>query len=246
MDLSPLALAYCVVVLLLAYGLRGSTGFGAAAGMPLLALVIPVKTLIPAWTLMSIASSIAILGRDRREVAFRSVLPLLPWCLLGIGVGLYFFKALDSRTLARGLGFVILAYAAYSASAMMRTPQKARPLHRMVTPVSGVLAGAVGTLFGTLSTLFFAMYLDSCRLAKGAFRATMSALLLTLGVVRGAGYWLVGEFTREALLLCAAMLPVMLVGIYIGNRVHVALSDRAFKWLVIAAMALSGAPLLFG
>lgn len=244
MDLSPLALVYCVVVLLVAYGLRGSTGFGAAAGMPLLALVIPMKTLIPAWTLMAIASSLAILGRDRREVTFRAVVPLLPWCLLGILVGLYFFKALDSRMLARGLGGVILAYAAYSAWGMMRPSTRARLSHRIVTPVSGVLAGVVGTLFGTLSTLFFAMYLDSCKFTKGAFRATMSALLLAMGIARGTGYWLVGEFTREALLLCAAMLPAMLVGIYIGNRVHMGLSDRGFKWLVIATLVVSGVPLL--
>jgi len=245
MDLSPLALAYCVVVLLVAYGLRGSTGFGGAAGMPLLALVIPLKTLIPAWTLMAIASSIAILGRDRREVTFRAVVPLLPWCLAGIAIGLYFFTALDSRSLARGLGCVILAYAAYSAWGMMRPASTGRLPHRIVTPVSGLLAGVVGTLFGTLSTLFFAMYMDSCRLAKGPFRATMSALLLTLGIVRGAGYWLVGEFTREALLLCGAMLPVMLIGVFIGNRVHLALSDRGFKWLVIATLVISGIPLLF-
>jgi hypothetical protein len=39
------------------YALRGSTGFGAAAAMPLLGLVIPLKVLIPAWTLVGLAAS---------------------------------------------------------------------------------------------------------------------------------------------------------------------------------------------
>lgn len=68
-SLSAVEIAFCFVVLLLAYGLRGSAGFGGAVGMPLLALVIPIKVLVPAWTLLGIASSIAILGRDRRLVA---------------------------------------------------------------------------------------------------------------------------------------------------------------------------------
>ena len=41
-SMSGPEIAYCVAVVLIAYGLRGSTGFGGAVGMPLLALVIPI------------------------------------------------------------------------------------------------------------------------------------------------------------------------------------------------------------
>ena len=83
--------------MLLAYGLRGSTGFGGAVGMPLLALVLPIKILIPVWTLLGFASSVAILGRDRRHVARRDFIAFLPWCVLGIAIGLYLFKTLGDR-----------------------------------------------------------------------------------------------------------------------------------------------------
>src|SRR2546430_15439545 len=36
-------------------------------GLPLLALVIPVKVLAPAWSLIGITSSAAIIGRDRER-----------------------------------------------------------------------------------------------------------------------------------------------------------------------------------
>jgi len=52
--LSPLEISYCCVVMVVSYALRGSTGFGAAAAMPLLGLVIPLKVLIPAWTLIGL------------------------------------------------------------------------------------------------------------------------------------------------------------------------------------------------
>src|SRR5947207_14205274 len=71
-DLSPLELTYCVAVLLFTFALRGSLGFGGAIGLPLLALVIPVKILAPAWSLVGIVSSAAIIGRDRRHVARRA------------------------------------------------------------------------------------------------------------------------------------------------------------------------------
>ena len=60
LSLSLPEAAYCCVVIIAAYAVRGSSGFGAAAAMPLLALVVPLKILVPVWTLLGAASSIAI------------------------------------------------------------------------------------------------------------------------------------------------------------------------------------------
>ena len=87
-GLSVWELAYCVAVILLAYGLRGSIGFGGAIGMPLLALVVPVKTLVPVWTLLGFTSSLAILGHERRHVDRAAFVAFLPWCALGVAAGL--------------------------------------------------------------------------------------------------------------------------------------------------------------
>lgn len=244
LSLSPLELAYCIVILLLAYGLRGSTGFGGALGMPLLALVVPIKVLVPVWTLLGIASSLTIVGRERRHVDVRAVVPFLPWCLLGIALGLYLFATLDGRILSRGLGALVIGYALYSLWGMYRRGTAPRSHSPVVAPLAGTLSGIVGALFGTMATVFFVMYLDTRTLAKHAFRATMSAMLIVLSVVRGIGYYAVGEFTRESLVLFAAAVPVMLIGMYIGNRIHLALSETTFRKVVIAVLFVCGIPLL--
>jgi uncharacterized membrane protein YfcA len=242
--LSPLELAYCIVALLIAYGLRGSTGFGGALGMAMLVVVIPIKVMVPAWTLLSIASSIAILGHDRRYIAWREVGPFLPWCLLGIAIGLYLFTTLDARTLANGLGVVVLLYAVYALWTTTEAPAGWRLPARLLGSVAGTVSGAVGTVFGTMATPFFVMYLEARRLAKQAFRATMSAMLLALAVVRGIGYYAVGEFTQDALIVFAAAFPVMLIGIAVGNRIHLAVSELAFKRVVGATLLACSVPLL--
>src|SRR5215831_7939911 len=104
LSLSPLALSYCGIIMVLAYAARGSTGFGAAAAMPLLGLVIPLKVLIPAWTLIGLAAGITLLGRDRTHISWREMLVLVPGTLVGIAIGLYVFKTLDAATLARSFG----------------------------------------------------------------------------------------------------------------------------------------------
>jgi uncharacterized membrane protein YfcA len=244
LALSSFELAYCVVVLLLAYGLRGSTGFGGALGMPLLALVVPMKVLVPVWTLLGIASSLTIIGRERKHVDVRAVVPFLPWCLVGIALGLYLFATLDSSVLARGLGALVIAYAMYAACGMLRRGAAPRSHSPVVAPLAGTLSGVVGALFGTMATVFFVMYLDTRSLAKDAFRATMSAMLIVLSVIRGIGYYAVGEFTRESLVLFAAAVPVMLIGMFFGDRVHLALSETTFRKVVIATLFVCGIPLL--
>jgi uncharacterized membrane protein YfcA len=196
------------------------------------------------WTLLGFASSLAIIGKDRRHIALKEFAAFIPWCVLGVVVGLYFFTTLDARTLARGLGLLVLGYAAYVFSTTLRVAPDARTLPRFISPLAAWLSGVVGAVFGTMATVFFAMYLDSKAMAKTAFRATMSAMLLTLCVLRGIGYYAVGEFTREVWIAFATALPLMLIGIWAGDRIHVKLSELAFKRLVCVVLLICGIPLL--
>jgi uncharacterized protein len=243
-DLSPFALVFCFFALLLAYGLRGSTGFGGALGMAMLVVVLPIKTVVPAWTLLSITSSLAILGADRKLIAWRDVLPFLPWCMVGIAVGLYFFTTLDAGTLAQLLGAMVFAYSAHALWSSFRPVGGWALPKPLVVPLNGLAAGATGTVFGTMASIFFVMYLSARKLAKGAFRATMSAMLLSMATARGVGYWVVGEFTRDSLIVFAAAFPIMLIGITIGNRIHLAISELMFKRVVGATLMACSIPLL--
>lgn len=230
--------------MVLSYALRGSTGFGAAAAMPLLGLVIPLKVLIPAWTLIGLVASITLFGRDRRHVAWGDIARLVPTCVIGILIGLYLFKSLDSAVLAKGLGVLVLLYGLCSLLASWRPPARWSVSPRVAAPIVGLVGGIVGTTFGTMASVFFAMYFDALRRAKDQFRATMNAILLALVVMRGAGYWVVGEYTRDVLVTTAIALPMMLAGIFIGNRVHTGLSELAFRRLVSGALIVSGLALL--
>ena len=212
--------------------------------MPLLALVVPLKILVPVWTLLGAASSVAIVAKDCRHVAVRELLITLPAGLIGIAIGLYVFTALDTRTLARGLGALVVAYGCYALWVTTHPPARPRPAVKILAPIAGLLGGAVGTTFGTMASIFYAIYFDTIGLAKERFRATMSATLLTLSTVRGAGYFAVGEFGRDALLAFALAFPMMLIGIVIGDRFHVGLSDQAFRRTVPIVLIVSGIALV--
>ena len=238
-NLSALELAYCMAVLLLNFVLRGSLGFGGALGLPLLALVLPVKVLAPAWSLVGIVSSAAIVGAQRKHVDRAQFLGLVPGCALGIVAGLLVFKALDTVLLARLLGGFIMLYAAYS----LWKPRLAGP-PAILKPLASFFSGAVGTVFGSMASIFFAMYLDAGGASKHTLRATLSAMLMTLSLARTIGYAAVGELTWDSVILCAASIPAMAVGLLAGDRIHIGLSPLAFQRLVCIALAACGAALL--
>lgn len=242
MALTPLEAGYCMLVLVASYALRGSTGFGGFAAMPLLALVIPLKVLVPVWTLLTISSSATLFGRDRKQVSMALILRILPSCTLGIAIGLYLFKVLDAALLARGLGVLVTGYGFYALWQMRGGGDRKPP--RSVATAASFLAGAVGTVFGTMASIFFAIYMDAIRVTKEQFRGTLAALMMTLAVVRGIGYFAVGEFGRESLLLFAAALPFMLLGIFLGDRIHTGMSEATFRRTVCVILILSGIPLM--
>ena len=226
------------------YALRGSTGFGASAAMPLLGLVIPMKVLIPAWTLVGLIASVTLFGRDRHHVAWREIAKIVPTCVVGVVAGVYLFTVLDSSALARGLGILVVLYGLHSLWTTFRPLPRWNVSTRVAAPVAGLFGGIIGTAFGTLAGVFFAMYFDTLRKGKEQFRATMNAILLAVVVLRGAGYWAVGEYDRDVLIISAIALPLMLVGIFIGNRIHTGLNELVFRRLVGGALIASGAALL--
>ena len=230
--------------MVIAYSARGASGFGAAAAMPLLGLVIPLKILVPAWTLIGVAAGTALIGSDRNKVAWAEMIKLVPGTLVGIAVGLYVFTLLSSDTLAKWLGGLVLAYGLYSLWGTFTTSPKAHLPPRLAAALGGLGGGMTGTVVGTMGSVFFAMYFDAIRFGKEQYRATMTAILLTLTVTRGVGYFAVGEFSRDVLVVTAILFPSMLVGIFIGNRFHHGMSELTFRRMVSGALMASGLALL--
>jgi uncharacterized protein len=230
-------------VIILSYAIRGGTGFGGVT-VPLLAWILSLKTVAPMVTFLGLISSAAILARDHHHIVWRDALRVVPSCLIGVLLGLYFFTTLDSRTLARTLGVFVFLYGGYSLWATLRpVPIPTLPI-AVVAPTMGATAGFVGTLFGANAGMFFAIYLDLLRHRKNEFRATVAAILFALGIFRGSGYLAVGAYDRDALVACAVALPLMAIGIFLGNRIHANLGQATFQRLVALVLIASGVPLV--
>ena len=242
-ELTAAEWLFFAAVVFVSYAIRGSTGFGGVT-VPLLALIMSVKTIAPMVTFLGLISSWVIVRKDHAHISWHALWAVLPWCAIGVAAGIYLFATLDSRTLAKALGIFAIGYGLHSLWLTARPASTRRLRVAAIAPGAGMVGGFVGALFGASAGMFFAMYLDLLKFPKVEFRATVAAILFGLGLMRGSGYLWAGAYDREALIVCAAALPVMAIGVWAGNHIHANLDQLKFKRLVAAILVASGIPLL--
>jgi len=218
---APWVLAGCTLVVFVAYVLRGATGFGAGVvAIPLLVLAMPLNVVIPVITTLGILASFGQSVQEFRHVDWRALRALALPSAVGVSLGLWLFASLDQRLLRPGLSRGALAATA------------------------GGTGGLVATLFGGMAGPFYAIYLKALALDKQRFRASISSVLLCLGLVRAGGYGSLGFYDRRALALMVLLAPVMVLAMLAGDRWHARLDQARFERVVSFLLAASGVALL--
>ena len=76
------------------------------------------------------------------------------------------------------------------------------------------------------------------------FRATLAALWFIEMIARIGGYGIAGYYTRDVLLLVAALIPVMALGTFIGEKLGNRISVETFSRILAVLLFASGLSLL--
>lgn len=232
---------YTLIIMLVAYGFRGITGFGSGLiAIPLLALIYPLHFVVPFITLLDWLASVLHGVRHRKEIQWPLLWPTLPFTLIGIAIALYLFKNIDAALLIKALGIFILCFAIYSLIAPTFEPHTSR----IWAAPAGLFGGIVSTLFGTGGP-FYVVYLQFQGLAKGLFRATVATIFVIEGALRVTGYSFVGFYTTDILLTALMSLPIMIIAMNIGGHIHTNISQLTFQRAIGILLIGSGVALLY-
>jgi len=233
--------AYAFTVLAVAYFVRGVAGFGSGLiAIPLLLLWFPLTAAVPLVVTLDYLASASQGVKDRQSIRWSEIWPLLPFAILGVAAAIILLQTVDARLLLKALAVFIILYALYTL--LGRNPERAHS--RWWALPAGGLGGLIGTTFGTGGP-FYVVYLQMRKLDKTQFRATFAAIFLLDGANRLLGYLLSGMLTLRFLQQLAMALPVMLVGIYLGGKIHTSISQEGFKRGIGFLLICSGAALLF-
>lgn len=230
----------------LGFAVRGGAGFGGGiVSVPILALTAPLSLVVPLVSALNTIAALLYGSTNWRKVEWRELMRIAPYAMVGAAIGIALLAHVDSRPLKRIFGVFILAYASYMLYTAGEMPNIPRRWLTRIAAVLSVAGGAIGSLFGGAAGPVFVMYLNALKIEKDRFRATLTMLMIALGVTRIIGYAAVGMYNSTVLTLLVMGLPLILVGSYLGERVVRRFNQRRFNQAVGCIILVSGLLLIF-
>lgn len=239
MNTEQIALA--AAILLAAYFIRGITGFGSGLiAVPLLALFLPLKFVVPLMLLLDFTASIVIGGLHFKKVQWNEISILFPFSLVGVTLGTHLLVRLPQAPMLITLAAFIMIFAVRS----LLNWQSDKPVSRFWAIPASLTGGTVGGLFGTGGPPYV-IYLAHRIRDKGALRASLSATFFVEGLMRIASFLLAGLLmTKQLWMSYLVALPIVLAALYAGNRAHIGLDAARMTQLIGGLLMVSGISLL--
>ena len=228
-------------IVLLAALVRSSLGFGdAVVAMPLLALVLDLKTAAPLVAFIGPTISLLILAGHWRKADVKSASKLVVASFVGIPVGVIGLARLPEGPLQIALGLVILLYGIFGLwkpAARLKNEKPAVPF--LVGFGAGILGGAYNTNGPPIVAYGVLKGWDPQK-----FRATLQGYFLPTGLAILAGHGAAGLWTRGIAELYAFSLPGLVIGVLAGGLLNKKLGQGRFNRTVYATLVLMGIVLL--
>jgi uncharacterized membrane protein YfcA len=236
------ATAFSLVIGIVAFAalVRSTFGFGdAMTAMPLLALVIPLRTATPLMGFVGPTLSVLLLIREWRHLELRSALRLILATLAGLPFGLFLLKRVDERAVNAVLAAVIILFALYNLfrPGLMRLRSE-RPAWAF-----GFAAGVLGAAYNTNGPPVI-LYGVLRGWKPETFRATLQGYFLPTGTAILIGQGIAGLWTAAVLKSYLIALPLILLAVLAGTALSRKIRPERFTTAVHVLMLAAGTVLL--
>lgn len=243
MDLTALQIAGLLVVALLTG--FSKTGIPAAGilSVTIMASVFAAKQSVGILLPMLIVADLVAVYYYRRQVVWKHLITLIPWVLLGILGGYMMMRIIADTELKLVIGVLVFALVIVHILRESKGKLDQMPSQIWFSALMGILAG-FATMIGNAAGGVMAIYLLSRRLPKEQFIGTGAWFFLSVNVIKVPFNIHLGIIHWDTLLLNAMVVPVILIGTWIGIRIVPKLSQTQFQWIILALSAIGALQLI--
>lgn len=179
-----------------------------------------------------------------RHTQWKYIVRFLPWMIVGVVIGNYIGKDLNETTFKVGMALVILG----SVIIMYwwdRRKSKTVPSHWAFAGSIGLLAG-VTTMIGNLAGSFANIFFLAMRLPKNEFIGTAAWLFFIINMFKLPFHiWSWGTITVETLFFDLKLVPVIMLGLFVGVRLVKIIKDDFYRKMILVLTALAAVVILF-
>jgi uncharacterized protein len=213
-------------------------GFGSGLiAVGALALVFPdIRDVVVLLLLVNLPAEVWVTWKVRTEIRWRPIAILGTGIGVGIPLGSIILRNSEPDFILTVLGVFLVVV----GFVFLRLPAAGKfSPPAWAAPPTGLVSGLLTGLFGTGGPPLIIWYHLSAP-NKAAFRGNLMTIFLLMTFVRVPSYTIAGLITPKHLLSMVAVMPAVLAGAWIGNRLHLDVSEIWFRRLVSALLVILG------
>ncbi len=243
-NLSPSQLgAFLFAGIILGFSKSGIKGIGIIVVITL-AFVFGEKTSTGILLPMLISADIIAVTYYNRHTQWRFIKKLIPSMVIGVLVGVWVGDAISEVVFKRVMAAVIIGSIALMWYFEKRKTDSV-PHNKWFSNSAGFLAGfttMIGNLAGPISNIYFL----AVRLPKNEFIGTGAWLFFIINVFKLPFHFFVWKtVTKESLLLNLTLIPVIVIGFFLGAALVKKISNVNYRRFIIIITAIGGIIMLF-
>jgi Predicted permeases len=232
-------LALLAAALLVGFG-KTAIGGVVMVAVVLSAMVLPTKESTGFMLMMLLTGDVVAVWTYRKNVDWRLIGRLVLPILVGIGVGAGFLYWVDDLVLKRTIGVIVLVLLVAGF-----WPDRLAAHRPWVGRGYGALAGFT-TMVANAGGSPMSLYLLAAKYDKWRFLGTSAWLFFAVNLTKLPVSIGLGIIEPRTAVLAATMIPVVLVGTWLGRLTITRIDQVTFDRLITAFVALAGLYLLFG
>ena len=221
------------------------SGFGAGFGslaVPMMAMAVSVPEAAAVLMPLLLAMDLLGIAAFRKDFDKALLAFLLPFGLLGIGIGALLFKVLNAHMVAAIVGALTLLFL---AQRLLFAPKAGgAPLPRWLGAVMTVASGFTSFIAHAGGPPITA-YAISLRLSPVRFTATLAFFFFVVNLSKWVPYFYLGLLDARNLTTSLVLMPLAPIGVWIGVRMARRISQQLFYRFLYVGMLLTGLKLLW-
>ena len=232
---------WIVIIGFLSGMLKGIAGFGGGLiALPLLALLMDIKLVVPIVLMLGGAGTILLLFQLIKKIEWKEIYPLLLGFLPGLFAGVFLLKIADKELIQLIVGLFLLVYSIYCLVFKNTIIRLAKTWSYVFGFFSGFLNGAIGAggppiiIYSSLQTW-----------EKDKSKVTLQGFLIIACLITFSAYSISGIINFISIKYFLLCLPSFWGGILSGSYLYKYLNEISYQKIVFSILGILGVLLIF-
>ncbi len=223
-----------IIIITISSLIRSIFGFGdALIAMPLLAMLLPIKTVTPLVALIAVIIAISILIKDWKSSIIKGYFRLLISIAIGIILGVLYLKYTDENLIKLMLAIILLLFSVVKLFVNYNVTLK----NETYAPIFGFISGMLGSAYNVNGPPII-IYGTLRNWEPTEFRAKLQGIFLPTNLIIVFSHFSAELITKDVIMLFIYSSPAVIVSIILGSIINKRLKTENFSKFVYILLLL--------